>query len=287
MTERLADIGARISGVHQLDAVVNAMRGIAAVRVQQARRQIVAVDSYTTTITAAMGRIVAGVPPGPDGSRLTGGKLALVVFCAEQGFAGAFSEHIFDAISADLEKAELFLIGTRGHSVASERAITPAWTSALPAHSPAIPKLANTICNTLYERINAGVLDRLEVVFSTWETSGARVVRRRLFPIDHSQITPMGDAQPPVTNLPAPLLLETLGADYVHALLCNAALHSFVAENEARIAAMAQARGQIESQLAELTARERHIRQEAITAEIIELATGELASRDDKRRRPD
>ena len=39
MTERLADIGARIGGIRQLGAVVNAMRGIAAARAQQARSQ--------------------------------------------------------------------------------------------------------------------------------------------------------------------------------------------------------------------------------------------------------
>lgn len=43
--------------------------------------------------------------------------------------------------------------------------------------------------------------------------------------------------------------------------------------------AMAAARGQIEHQLAELQATQRHLRQEEITAEIIELAAGETASR--------
>jgi len=45
MTERLADISARIDGIRQLKAVVSAMRGIAAARAQQARSQLIAVDS--------------------------------------------------------------------------------------------------------------------------------------------------------------------------------------------------------------------------------------------------
>ena len=45
------------------------------------------------------------------------------------------------------------------------------------------------------------------------------------------------------------------------------------------MAAMAAARRQIEHELAELRATERRVRQEAITAEIIELVTGERASR--------
>ena len=61
MTERLADISARIAGIRQLGAVVNAMRGIAAAHAQQARGQLVAVDSYTATIAAAIGRALTSL----------------------------------------------------------------------------------------------------------------------------------------------------------------------------------------------------------------------------------
>ncbi len=57
MTERLADISARIDGIRQLGAVVNAMKGIAAARANMARTQVEAVDSYAATIAAAMARV--------------------------------------------------------------------------------------------------------------------------------------------------------------------------------------------------------------------------------------
>jgi F-type H+-transporting ATPase subunit gamma len=71
----------------------------------------------------------------------------------------------------------------------------------------------------------------------------------------------------------------------MHAQICNAALHAFAAENEARMQAMASAREQIERQLAALRSTQRRVRQEEITAEIIELAAGETASRSDRRLR--
>jgi len=43
--------------------------------------------------------------------------------------------------------------------------------------------------------------------------------------------------------------------------LCRAGLHGFAAENEARMEAMAAARGQIERQLAALQAAQRRVRQ--------------------------
>ena len=56
--------------------------------------------------------------------------------------------------------------------------------------------------------------------------------------------------------------------------LCEAAIYAFEAENEARMAAMSAARSNIAEKLEELRARERQLRQEEITTEIVELAAG-------------
>lgn len=280
MTERLADIGARIAGVQQLGAVVNAMRGIAAARVQQARTQLAAVDSYAATIAMAIGQALALISPG--GSEQTGqsGRLALVLFCAEQGFAGAFSERVLDAVGADLATSELFLIGTRGSVAAAERGIAAGWKSATPSHSLGIPKLADRIIKALYARIATGEIDRLDAVFSQWQPGqGNHVKRRRLFPLDLTRLSHVVDANAPFLNLTPDVLVSELTTDYVHAQLCEAALHAFVAENEARMEAMAAARNQIERQLSAAKAMQRLVRQAEITAEIIELAAGEVASR--------
>jgi F-type H+-transporting ATPase subunit gamma len=287
MTERLADISARVDGVRQLGAVVNAMRGIAAARVQQARAQVVAVDAYAATIPGAMGRALALVPPvapkavAPEAAS----RLALVLFCAEQGFAGAFSERVLETAGADLTGSDVFLIGTRGAAVASGRGVAVNWKSALPSHSPGIPKLADRIVEALYPRIATGEIGRLDSIVSEWRAGHGTVVeRRRLFPFDMTRFPAPATASAPLLNPPPDMLLNEFAADYLHALLCNAALHAFAAENEARMEAMAAAHNQIERQLSALQATRRHVRQEEITAEIIELAAGETASRPDNQR---
>ena len=281
MTERLADIDARIGGIRQLGAVVNAMRGIAAARVQQANTQLAAVDSYAAIIVAAIGRAMALVPrASPATSNKAPVRMALVVFCAEQGFAGAFSQRVLDAMGGDLGTAELFLVGTRGQVALAERGITAGWTGAMPAHSPGIPKLADRIVQALYKRIATGGIDRLDAVFSRWKPGeGIGVERLHLFPFDTAAVPPSKNPNPPLLNLSPAVLLQELAADYMQAQLCQAALHAFAAENEARMEAMAAARSQIGRQLSSLQATQRQVRQEEITAEIIELAAGETASR--------
>jgi F-type H+-transporting ATPase subunit gamma len=255
------------------------MRGIAAARVQQARSQLTAVDAYAAIIAGAIGRALALVPPtGPEPAKPST-RLALVLFCAEQGFAGAFSERVLDTAGADLNTSEVFLIGTRGAAVATARGVTPNWKSPLPSHSPGIPELADRIAEALYPRIATGEIGRLDVIVSEWRPGhGILVERRHLFPLDLTRFPSPPIASVPLLNLPPDVLLNDLTADYLHALLCNAALHAFAAENEARMEAMAAAHSQIERQLAALLGMQRHVRQEEITAEIIELAAGETAS---------
>lgn len=287
MTERLADISARIDGIRQLGAVVNAMRGIAAARAQQARSQLVAVDTYAATIAVAIGRALALVPSVRPAEARQSPRMALVLFCAEQGFAGAFSERVLDAVGADLANAELFLIGTRGSAVATERGVFAGWKSSIPSHSLGVPKLADRIAEALYWRIGTGEIDRLDVAFSRWQPGqGTRVERRRLFPLDMSTFPRPTDVNAPLLNLEPKALLSELIAAYMHAQLCNAALHAFTAENQARMEAMASARNQIERQLSVLRATQWLVRQEEITAEVIELAAGETAGRFSLTREP-
>lgn len=269
MTERLADISARIDGIRDLGAVVNAMKGIAAARAHVARGQVGAVDCYAATIAAAMAQVLG--PNDAPAMNNQGDRLGLLVFCAEQGFAGAFSERVLDSINPD--NATLFLIGTRGLSVAAARGLNPHWTAPLPSHTPGIPKLADQITTAIYAAVADGLIDCLDVSFTGWESGRPALVRKRLFPIDLSDL-PHIKSERPLMQLPEVNLIAALGQEYLNAQVCKAALHAFAAENQARMEAMTSAGTQIARELETFQATLRRVRQEAITAEIIELSTG-------------
>lgn len=276
MTERLADVSARITGIRQLGAVVNAMKGIAAARAHVARKQIDAIDSYAAHIATAMSSVLsseASEKSTPKQGNPVIGRTGLLVFCAEQGFAGAFSERVLDSIEDDLEKTQLFLIGTRGLSVAVSRGVTPFWTAPMSSHTPAIPKLADEITKAIYRGVDEDNLKSLDVVFASWKTGRPHVRRQPLFPIDLTEF-PFETSNKPLTQLPAQTLIADLSADYFHAQVCKAALHAFTAENEARMGAMSSAGSQIDHELEVFQATLRRVRQEAITEEIIELGAG-------------
>jgi F-type H+-transporting ATPase subunit gamma len=95
MAERLAEVSAQIQNVRQLEAVVTALRGIAASRSQRARSLLAGIDAYSAVVSRAIGQALTLMPADfqskPDKRR---DQIGLILFCAEQGFAGAFSERV-------------------------------------------------------------------------------------------------------------------------------------------------------------------------------------------------
>lgn len=272
MTERLADIARRIVNVQQLEAVVTAMRGIAARRAQQSRAQLPGMRAYAAVIAGAIAAALPLLPEAPPAGR-TAGRRGVILFGAEQGFVGAFNDRMLDAAAPLLAGASLFLVGTRAVMLAEERHLAVVWHCGMAPHLDAVPAVAGRVADALYERIAAAGLDRVSLVFPVWSgDAGLGAETRVLLPFDFRRFAGPPAAQPPLITLPADVLLSRLAEEYVFAELCEAAMSAFAAENEARVAAMIAAKGNIERVRARLEARERQTRQEEITAEVAELA---------------
>ena len=135
MAERLANVVTQIRNVRQLEAVVTAMRGIAASRAQQAQSLRDGIDAYSQVISRAIGQALNLLAVDTTAAApLRRHRLGLILFCAEQGFAGAFSERVLDAAADDLAGATALVVGTRGAAVAAERGVAPAWTIPMANH---------------------------------------------------------------------------------------------------------------------------------------------------------
>ena len=279
MAERLSDTVSKIQNVKQLQAVVTAMRGIAASRAQNGRAKLAGIEAYTTVISHAIGEALNLLPAEFAVSAPQRSGRGLILFGAEQGFAGSFSERVFDAAAGDLKDATILIVGTRAAAVAAERGIRSDWSAAMVTHVDGIPNFANRLAEALYDYVAQDAVTTIDIIFSRSVPGGVRIDRHSLLPIDFARFARPIERLPPLTTLAPELLVERLAAEYVYAQLCEAAMHAFVAENEARMIAMLAAKNNTDTQLAALVQRERQLRQEEITTEIIELAAGAEASR--------
>lgn len=278
MTQRLAELIARTNSVRELGNVVAAMRSIAAARARESRRMLPGITAYANIIAAA---IAAALPLlGPEPPRFAPGRArrtGLIVFGAEQGFVGAFNEAVLHAAEALARPTVLLVAGTRGARLAEERGFSIAWQTAMATQAGAVPATAARLVDALYERMP---LEAVSMLFPRWQpNAGVSAEHRLLLPLDPRAFPPRAARQPPLTQMPAPALLERLAEEYVYAQLCEATAHAFAAENEARIAAMARAKSGVDNILGRLEAEQRRVRQEEITAEVVELAMGALAAR--------
>jgi F-type H+-transporting ATPase subunit gamma len=281
MAARLADSVAQIENVRQLETVVAAMRGIAASRAQKGRALLAGVDAYSNVVSRAIGQALAILPadrrPAPP---VQGARSCIILFCAEQGFAGAFSERVLDAAARDLDGAVVLLVGTRGATVARERGLKPAQVTPMATHVEAIPTFANRLAEDLFGYVAADAIAKVDILFSrSIAGRGIDVDRHSLLPIDFTRFARPVEPLAPMITLGPRQLIESLAEEYVYAQLCEAALHAFEAENQARMMAMAAAKTNIETKLAELVQHQHQLRQDEITTEIIELAAGAEASK--------
>lgn len=286
MSERLADVNARIASVRQLSAVITAMRGIAAARSREARSHLDGIRAYAKTIAEAIGHVLAVLPSDarPDATRHEPGGHAVIALCAEQGFAGLFNVRVLEeaerllATTRPGRTADLLLVGDRGLMVAGERTLDVSWSAPMVAHVGQAAALADRISEELYRRLDAGRMTRVSVVHAVPGPSATvETVERVLVPFDFGRFPTLHAASPPLMGLPPARLLARLAEEYVFAELCEAVILSFAAENEARMRAMIAARSNVIDTLDTLVARARQMRQEEITNEILELVGGTRA----------
>jgi F-type H+-transporting ATPase subunit gamma len=287
MTEKFAQVEARIASVEQLAAVISAMRGIAAARNQEAARHLDGIRAYARTVGLAIGRVLDMFPKSRDrlSDKGTEGAHVVIVFVAEQGFAGPFSRRILAELGTLLARdgkgrRDIMLIGDRGMSEAIEAGLAINWSAPMIAATEQASRLANQIVEELFSRIDADGADRVSLVHAIPSASPElKIVTKALVPFDFDRFQAVRDENPPMLTLPPATLLRALVEEYLFAELCEAVILSFAAENEARARAMSAAQTNVGDTLDGLVARSRRLRQDEITEEITELAGNALLSR--------
>jgi F-type H+-transporting ATPase subunit gamma len=279
MTQRLAEMRVRINSVRQLGSAITALRGIAASHVQQSRGRLAGVRTYSDIIAEAISHALPLLPDAGDGGAAAG-RLpgAVLVFCAELGFAGAFSDELLDVVAWGQPGARLLCVGNRGLVRARARGMAVDWSAPMISQVGGVAALAGRIVAALEQRIRERQFARVEMIFRRpGRGNELETERRQLLPVQLARFGRKAEGQAPLTNLKPTLLLERLAAEYLFAQVSEAILHSFAAENTARLASMAAARENIDRKLETLGLEERMARQGEITDEVIELSAGASA----------
>jgi F-type H+-transporting ATPase subunit gamma len=276
---RAQEIAAQIGSLNELREIITGIRAMAAIQMQQSQRSLDAVRDYIKIIRCALAEAAAFVPVDDDGSATPiVPRPGLVVFCAEHGFCGGFNEPLIKA-AADAARMEpnlhLIFVGTRGAQRSSEHGLRPDLTLPMATHSGGVSAVARRVAAELYRMFVARTLTSVEVLYMRAITGREATLQKlRLLPLEPAAVEESRTEAPPLVNMRPRQLRDELGAEYMFAMLEATALESFASENAARFRTMEAAHENIEKKSSELKRLGRRMRQEAITAEILDIIGG-------------
>ena len=250
---------------------------MAAARVQQGERAQATAREYADRIGAAFASltgeaesILPGAPAGREGKSL------VIALCTERGFVGALNEHTLRSASETSAPCQACIVGARGQALAREHGLTPTYIGSMPSHLGGIGDTADQIGALILERSKSTDGLSVEVVHPKRTAIGGIVIERcRLLPIDFPASGRL-NALPPITMLPAPVLIAQIAGEYVHARLFEFVAESFAAANAASLEVLQAAHTHLDDMLAELQRCENVLRQDEITAEVLEVITGRM-----------
>ena len=279
----------RIRSVESTKKITRAMELISASRIVKAQQKVNAARPYAEQITEVIGNL-AGAGAGSGQALLTPrenvANVGVIVLSADRGLAGGYNSAVIRKGEQALKDAEaeghgtqLFAVGRKsiGYFRYRGRKVDAEHTGF--TDSPSYEN-AREIAQEVVGRFEAGELDRVELAYTEFVSVGIQRPKLvRFIPLEPAALP--DDEQKPAGPTaeyeyePAPdAILERLLPRYVESRLFAALLESAASEHAARQKAMKAATDNATELIKKLDRQMNRARQDAITTEIIEIASG-------------
>lgn len=273
--EQLSRLQARITSLRDLRELIRALRALAASHVQEAQETLDGIRKYVEIVEGGIADGVAllsrtdahvGVPGEPYAS-------VLIVVCSEHGFVGAYNERLLDRAVAERRPGQLLVVvGRRGAMLAAERGLDMDRSFPMATHIGGVLGVTRRVAEDL------AFVSTADVVFGRYRKGGHfETAVRNILPLDPALLDGTGRRSPPLHHLEPALLLQRLAGEYLFAEFTRAMMESLASENGARLRVMEAADRNIGDKLDQLRRHEHVLRQEAITAELLDVVTGSEA----------
>ena len=278
----------RIKSVQATKKITRAMELIAASRIVKAQQRVVAAVPYSEMITEVVRDLsAAGSAKSMPllAGRETVKNVCYVVLTADRGLCGGYNSGVMRATEGEIKEDAL---QGRGHTIVAigRKAegyfrfrgynVANSYTGFTDSPTYATAKEIGEFVTGLY---TDGTVDRVELVYTRFISSGNQeVVQRPLVPLD-AQVAEGGDAKNAAGAdyefEPNPeAILETLLPRYVEARVYAALLNAAASEHAFRQRAMKSATDNAEELIKNLSRIMNRARQDSITTEIMEIVGG-------------
>ncbi len=284
--ETLEALAGQLESIEDLQSITRTMKALSAASIRQYERAVEALEDYYRAVELGLHVVLRDLPAGERPPTEAGGPPGVVIFGSDQGLCGRFNDH---AIEHALERVEaagfapadcrLLAVGGRIDAGLDRRGRTVDQSFFVPGSTDGITATVGQLLVAVDGWREAGV-ERVELVYNQPVSGGGyRTADSRLLPLDvHRLRAAEAVAWPsrrlPDYRLPAPRLLARLTREYLFVLLFRACAQSLASEHASRLRAMTAADRNIREHLESARMAYQRRRQEAITAELIDVVSG-------------
>jgi len=282
----LRELQQKVDSIKALREIVNAMRNLAAIYMRRAEATLRAIRPYAEVVETALGVTLEragleGIEP-PEESPCVG-----IVFASDQGLCGTYNNRAVDAalqFKARMPgEVHLAAIGHRGGQLLTLRGSEPILTARAPTSLEGIKAQLPDLAEPLYRAYTEHDASRLYFIYNAYAGMGRFQERvRRVLPPTRADLDLAANSafgyEPILTAAPTELLPYVI-EEYFYIELYRGLLESHASENGARLASMTAASTNIDKRLAELTTEFQTVRQDVITAELLDVVSGAEALR--------
>ncbi|MDH4063732.1 MAG: F0F1 ATP synthase subunit gamma [Acidobacteriota bacterium] len=284
--ESLERLAGTLSSLEDLQSIVRTMKALSAVSIRQYERAVRSLASYNRTVDLGLRVVLRDMPSARRRSRdHRDAPAGVVIVGSDHGLCGRFNEELAAFLLEHVRSrgplgARVLAIGSRLPPLLEEASVRVDAALVAPGSAPGIA----TTVNRLLVRIDAWVADdgvaSVHVLYQR-RRSGARghPVAQRLLPIDLHRFHRLEQEPWPSPVLPTfgmgrEQLFAALARQHLFVTLFRACAESQAAEHASRLSAMEAAERNLDERRAELLGMFRRQRQEAITAELLDVVSG-------------
>lgn len=292
MAANTRDIRRRIKSVRNTSQITKAMQMVAAAKMRRAQNAALAGRPYAELLRKVLGSLSGRVEEQAHGllkAREVKRELALVI-STDKGLCGALNTNLLREVAKfDSARTDFVVVGKKALQflTRTNRKVLADFSLKENFHF----LQAKQVSKFCIDKFESGEVDKVTVVFTDFINTLSQVPRvRTVLPItDYELSDVLGSAETKVLATDdaamteyefepsANSVLEAVLPHYAHFQVYQMVLDSRASEHSARMVAMKNATDNAKQLIKDLTLEYNKVRQAAITTEILEISTAQIA----------
>lgn len=293
----LKEVKTRIASVNNTRKITSAMKMVASSKLHRAQQLIVNMRPYQSRLERMTTTFVAhleGDVSSPYAVKREVKRVAIVVYSSNSSLCGAFNSNILKVFhrkieeyrSQGVEVVAVYPLGRKAADAARKAGFTNCPDYAELLEHPAYDH-ASRIAAELMQKFEAGEVDKIDLIYHHFISVAKQLITAEVFlpvsldfdntPEDDKEVhSSSGYRDNYIVEPSVEDVLERLIPKSLHLKLYTALLDSLASEHAARVVAMQVATDNADELLRQLKLTYNKTRQQAITAELLDIVGGSM-----------